>query len=50
MADMTPLLMTRGLSRDFGGLRAVDGVDFTLNQGEIRALIGPKPQQFGVLG
>lgn len=43
MAAVTPaaILETRGLSRHFGGLRAVDGVDFTLRQGEIRALIGP---------
>jgi branched-chain amino acid transport system ATP-binding protein len=38
---MTPLLTTSGLSRDFGGLRAVDNVDFSLMPGEIRALIGP---------
>ncbi|TPK95439.1 ABC transporter ATP-binding protein [Mesorhizobium sp. B2-4-12] len=38
---MTPLLTTRGLSRHFGGLRAVDNVDFGLMAGEIRALIGP---------
>jgi len=38
---MMPLLTTRGLSRHFGGLRAVDGVDFALMPGEIRAIIGP---------
>ncbi|MGI6854801.1 ABC transporter ATP-binding protein [Mesorhizobium sp. 1B3] len=38
---MTPLLTTTGLSRNFGGLRAVDGVDFSLAAGEIRAIIGP---------
>lgn len=38
---MMPLLTTKGLSRDFGGLRAVDAVDFSLMPGEIRALIGP---------
>ncbi|TJV72260.1 MAG: ABC transporter ATP-binding protein [Mesorhizobium sp.] len=38
---MTPLLTTKGLSRQFGGLRAVDGVDFALMPGEIRAVIGP---------
>lgn len=38
---MTPLIATKSLSREFGGLRAVDGVDFTLMPGEIRALIGP---------
>lgn len=36
-----PLLTTKGLSRHFGGLRAVDGVDFALMPGEIRAIIGP---------
>jgi branched-chain amino acid transport system ATP-binding protein len=41
MVTMTPLLTTKGLSRDFGGLRAVDAVDFSLMPGEIRALIGP---------
>src|SRR5262249_26128298 len=30
-----------GLSKAFGGVRAVDGVDLTLPRGEIRALIGP---------
>jgi branched-chain amino acid transport system ATP-binding protein len=39
-ADMT-LLSTRGLSRHFGGLRAVDNVDFALGAGEVRAIIGP---------
>ncbi|MDX8464050.1 ATP-binding cassette domain-containing protein, partial [Mesorhizobium humile] len=38
---MMPLLTTKGLSRHFGGLRAVDGVDFALMPGEIRAIIGP---------
>ena len=35
------LLATRKLSRDFGGLHAVDHVDFELPAGEIRAIIGP---------
>ena len=34
-------LETRGLSRQFGGLTAVDQVDFDLKEGEIRAVIGP---------
>ena len=38
---MTPLLTTRGLSRYYGGLKAVDGVDFAVMPGEIRAIIGP---------
>lgn len=36
-----PLLETRGLKLIFGGIRAIDGVDFKLPHGEIRALIGP---------
>ena len=34
-------LETRALSRRFGGLTAVDKVDFRLEPGEIRAVIGP---------
>ncbi len=41
MAAVTPLLATKDLRRSFGGLRAVDGVDFSLAAGEIRAIIGP---------
>ncbi|MBN8630606.1 MAG: ABC transporter ATP-binding protein [Rhodobacterales bacterium] len=36
-----PLIETRGLTLHFGGLRAVDGVDFRLDAGDIHALIGP---------
>ncbi|EKX58361.1 Branched-chain amino acid transport ATP-binding protein LivG [Rhodobacter sp. AKP1] len=35
------LLEARGLVRHFGGLRAIDGVDFDLAAGEIHGLIGP---------
>jgi branched-chain amino acid transport system ATP-binding protein len=35
------LLAVRGLSRSFGGLRAVEAVDLDLAPGEIHALIGP---------
>jgi branched-chain amino acid transport system ATP-binding protein len=38
---MAPLIETRGLTLHFGGLKAVDEVDFTLHAGEIHALIGP---------
>lgn len=38
---MASLIETRGLTLHFGGLKAVDGIDFTLNPGEIHALIGP---------
>lgn len=36
-----PILRTEGLTRRFGGLLAVGGVDFELPTGEVRALIGP---------
>ena len=35
------LLETRDLRRSFGGLKAVDGVDLAIAEGEVRALIGP---------
>ncbi len=35
------LLRLEGVSRHFGGLKAVNGVDFELAEGEIHALIGP---------
>lgn len=43
MADLTDVtfLETRGLKCYFGGIKAVDGVDFKLERGEIRAIIGP---------
>jgi branched-chain amino acid transport system ATP-binding protein len=36
-----PILWTKGLERRFGGVRAVAGVDFALQPGELRCLIGP---------
>jgi len=36
-----PLLETRDLSMYFGGVKAVDNVNFTLAEGELRCLIGP---------
>ena len=38
---MNPVLEVIGLSRDFGGLRALNDLDITINEGEIVALIGP---------
>ena len=35
------LLSTRGLSKQFAGLHAVEDVDFDLPDGQVRALIGP---------
>lgn len=40
MAAVT-LLQARGLTRHYGGLQAIDNVDFDLAAGEIHALIGP---------
>ncbi len=36
-----PLLESRGLTMRFGGLTAVDAVDFQVRPGELRAVIGP---------
>ena len=48
-----PLLQVRGVSKHFAGVRAVDGVDFSIDVGEIVALIGPngagKSTLFGVV-
>ena len=38
---MKPVLEVKGLTRDFGGLRALNELDLTVNEGEIVALIGP---------
>ena len=40
-ATAAPLLEVRGLAKAFGGVRAVDGIDFDLPAGELLALIGP---------
>jgi branched-chain amino acid transport system permease protein len=34
-------LEVKGLAKYFGGLKAVDGVDFTVRRGKVHALIGP---------
>ena len=36
-----PILETRGLTCRFGGVTAVDNVDFSIADGELRCLIGP---------
>ncbi len=42
MADgVPPLLEARGVGMRFGGVRAVEDVNFTLAEGELRCLIGP---------
>ena len=41
MTGTGPLLEVRGLAVDFDGFRALDGVDLTVAEGELRFLIGP---------
>lgn len=36
-----PLLETRGLAKTFGGVKAIQGVDFQIDEGEIVSIIGP---------
>ncbi|NTG50607.1 ABC transporter ATP-binding protein [Agrobacterium rhizogenes] len=38
---MTPVLSVRGVSKHFGGVKAVEDVSFDVHQGEILGLIGP---------
>ena len=38
---MTVLLETRGLKKHFGGAHVINGIDFSINAGEIRCVIGP---------
>lgn len=41
-SDNAPVILeTRGLTKHFGGVRAVTDVDFSVRKGEVRALIGP---------
>jgi branched-chain amino acid transport system ATP-binding protein len=41
VCDSLPLLDVRGLSKNFGGLRAVDSFEMNVRQGELMGLIGP---------
>lgn len=38
---LPPVLQVRGLAKHFGGVRALDGVDFDVSSGQCVALIGP---------
>jgi branched-chain amino acid transport system ATP-binding protein len=37
----TPIIETRGVTKHFGGLRAVDGVDLQVRDGDLHSIIGP---------
>ncbi|MGH9181879.1 MAG: ATP-binding cassette domain-containing protein, partial [Acidimicrobiales bacterium] len=37
----TPLLEIEGLEVTFDGFRAIDGLDLSVDEGEVRFLIGP---------
>lgn len=39
-ADKTPLIECAGIGKTFGGVVALQGVDFTLNPGEVHGLVG----------
>jgi branched-chain amino acid transport system permease protein len=39
--DQAPALEVRALTKSFGGIRAVEGLDLTLERGRITGLIGP---------
>ena len=41
MTGAPPALEARGLSKAFGGVRAVDDVSFSVRMGSITAIIGP---------
>ncbi len=41
MTDQRYILETIGLTKGYGGVRAIDGVDLQLQRGELRCLIGP---------
>jgi branched-chain amino acid transport system ATP-binding protein len=40
-SNVSPALRVRGLAKHFGGVRALDGVDFDVPSGQCVALIGP---------
>ena len=40
MATSAPLLECRGVSKAFGAVQALSGVDFEVRKGEVMALVG----------
>jgi branched-chain amino acid transport system permease protein len=41
LTDQAPILKLEGIAKHFGGVRAVDGLDFEVTRGTVHALIGP---------
>lgn len=41
LVERAPLLEVRDLAKSYGGVRAVDGIDFLVKSGEIHVLMGP---------
>jgi len=39
--EQAPLLQVENVARNFGGVRAIDGVSFAIHRGQIKGLIGP---------
>ena len=37
---MNEILVAKNISKTYGGVRVLNGVDFTLNKGEVHALVG----------
>lgn len=40
-AQQAPILETKNLVKVFGGVRAIDGLDFSVRPGELRCILGP---------
>ncbi len=38
---MTPAIVVSGLVKTFGATRALDGLDLTVNTGEVHGFLGP---------
>lgn len=40
-SNLNDLLVLKGITKDFGGIRALDGIDLSVRKGTITSLIGP---------